>query len=97
MNDKLREPCVEDAVGVRQPFRRSAANVDAGVSRTRSHDEGFGRIDRRDRPGPKPRDQLGRESARTAANIQRAIADVMRARSTSCGASCRECTPMKRS
>src|SRR5438093_2766113 len=48
VNDKLRERCVEDAVGVRQPFRRSAANVDAGVSRTRSHDEGFGRIDRHD-------------------------------------------------
>ena len=74
MNDKLRERRVEGAIGVRQRFRRSAANVDTGVSRTRSRDKRFGRIDRRDRPGPKPRDQLGRESARTAANIQRAIA-----------------------
>ena len=70
MNDELRKHRVEHAVFVRQRLSRRELDVDPGMTRARRGDEGLGRIDGRHGRGAKPRDELGREGAGAASDIQ---------------------------
>ncbi len=70
MHDQLRESRIEHAVGVRQVLRRSEPNINAGMSLACRRNERFGRVDGRHRVGPEPPDELSRQGARPAADVE---------------------------
>ena len=70
MHDELRERGVEGAVVERQALGRGLPDVDAGVPLPRGGHERLGRLDRRDVPGIEPPQQLGRERAGPAADVE---------------------------
>ena len=72
MNDELRERCVEVAIRIRQRFGRRALHVDSWMTLAGGGDEGLGRVDGSHRPLTEPRDQLRRQGAGTAADVERA-------------------------
>ena len=97
MNDELRERCVELAIRIRQRFGRRALHVDSRMTLARGSDEGLGRVDGSHGPLTETRDQLRRQGAGPQPTSSARPSDASSPRSASCGASCRECTPMKRS
>ena len=72
MNDELRQRCVEVAIRIRQRFGRRALYIDSWMTLAGGSDEGLGRVDGSHRPLAEPRDQLRRQGAGTAADVQRA-------------------------
>ncbi len=73
MHDELRQRDVERAVCERQLLGDALADVDAGMAHTHRIDELRGWVDRRDRSRTEPGDELGRERARPAADVERPL------------------------
>ena len=78
MDDELRERGVEGVIRERHLLGRPLSNVDAGVPRPRRGNERLGRVDGRHRVGPQPCDELARERARAAADVEDPLASAHR-------------------
>ena len=70
MDDELGERRVERVVLERQLLRRRASHVHAGVPLLRRNDERLRRIGGRDALRAQPLDELGRQRARPAADVE---------------------------
>jgi hypothetical protein len=73
VDDELREGGVESTARERQSLGRRLQNVDTGVPRSGCGHERPGGIDRGDRRGSDPVDELGRQRAGAAADVQHAL------------------------
>ena len=76
VHDELRERRVERAVGVGQVFRSRKPNIDTGMPRACCSNERLRRVDSRHRVRPEPPDELGRQCARPAANVEHCLSDI---------------------
>ena len=74
VDHELRQRRVEPGVGEGQIFGGAAPDVDAGVALAHRRDEELRRVDGSDRAGAEPGDELGREHARAAADVNHALA-----------------------
>ncbi len=70
VDDELREGRVERVVREWQPLGWRLSNIDARMARPRRGDERLGWVDGRHRCRSQPRDQLGRERAGAAADVE---------------------------
>jgi len=73
VDDELCEGGVERLIFERKLLRRSASHVDPGVALLSCCNERFRRIDSRHGGRSQPRDQLGRECAWAAADVERPL------------------------
>jgi hypothetical protein len=73
VHHELRERGVELSVAERKRLGRRGADVDAGMALAAGRDERLRRIDRGDRRRGDPRDELGFQRARAAADVEHAL------------------------
>jgi hypothetical protein len=73
VNDELCQSGVEGLIFKRQLLRRSASHGDAGMALSSCSNERRRRIDRRHRVRSQPPDQLGRQRAWAAADIEHSL------------------------
>ena len=73
VDDELCQDGIERLIFKRELLRCSALHVDPGVALLSCCHEGFRRIDGRHGGRSQPRDQLGRECARAAADIEHSL------------------------
>ena len=74
VDDQLREGGVERPIRKREVLRGPLQHLDAGEACPRGRDKRLGRVDGRHGGGPQPCDQLGRQCARAAADIDDPLA-----------------------
>jgi hypothetical protein len=74
VHDELRERGIEHPVGKRQVLRRADVGVDAGVPIAECGHELLGGIDRGDRRGAEPLDELAGQGTWPRADVDHALA-----------------------